>query len=506
MSLRKHVFILFAWALSAGPMTAATFDVDDLQGPGAASQAPQTPFAIVGNEMAEADRLALTEAVRLFGTNQFTDAERIARGLTQTAPEQPGPWHLLGLVLANLNRFDEAVSALDTAAGLYKNNAEPLVVKGDILLATGQPEGAVAAWQAAADRDPDNWSAQDRLASVAEQRGDRAEAIRRYELSLKTADATRPFPRLQLARLALLDGRPQDVEPLIGALAKRQDAPDLAIDYLSRAMIGLDRLDEAETLLNRLVDRDTHARSYSALARIWLSKGKIAEAEALMAQASQSFPDNISIMLEHGRILGAVGKYEQAVTLFEAGLQKAPDARVLLNAASLAKARLGAFDEALELARRAAGTPDAQTADRMWLANLLEKTGAPADAEALYRKVIAAEPENWVALNNLAALLTLSKADEAVTLATRAAELAPDAAPVRDTLGWAQFKAGQTAEAEATFRAMRQSDPEAAQPAYRLGFVLIASGRQEEGVALLTEALEKDPKSNLAEEARKLIP
>jgi Flp pilus assembly protein TadD len=506
MSVAKHLLVLaLTFGLWSGAGNAATFDLEDLGAPAAPADTGQRPFALVGGDMAEETKAQLTDAVRLFGNSQFAQAELIARRLTETDPKAAGPWYLLGLVLANLDQREEAIAALDEAARLYEINAEPLVIKGDLLLSLGRADAARDSWQAAANRDPANWGAQERLAAAAEREGDRAEAARRYGLSMQDAGPDRPFPRLQLARIALLDGQPEKVEPLLKDLAAAPDAPDEALDYLARGLIGQDRLAEAEPLLERLVERGTNARAFPHLARIYITQGKGAEAEALMARAATAFPEDGGIMLEQGRILGAVGKYDQALATFERGLGRYPENRALLNAASLAKARLGAMDDALALARRAVAAPNAATGDKMWLAALLEQTGAGDEAVPLYREVLQAEPKNWVAMNNLASLLTGKSPGEAVTFAEMAASLAPDVAAVRDTLGWAQFKAGRVDAAEATFRGLRTSAPEGALPAYRLGLILASTGRMDEAKALLTEALARDPASPHAELARKAL-
>jgi tetratricopeptide (TPR) repeat protein len=508
MSVSKRFLVLaLTLGLWAGPPQAATFDVDDLSKPAPAPEARGAAPALagIGAKLDAQGKLELLKAIQLFGKGEYVPAEAIARRLTEVSPEEPDAWYLLGLLLANMDQREDAVKALDEAASRYTTNADPLIFKGDLELSLGQTEAAISTWESAALRDPANWRAQERLAAIAEQQGNLAEAARRYDLSIRESGALRSFPRLQLSRLALLEGRPEQVEPLLKELAATENAPDAALDYLARALIGQDRLAEAEPLLNRLVERGTSPRAFPHLARIYIAQGKGAEAEALMARAAAAFPDDGGIMLEQGRILGAVGKYDQALAAFERGLSRYPENRALLNAASLAKARLGAMDDALALARKAVAAPNAATSDRMWLAALLEQTGAGEEAVPLYREVLKAEPKNWVALNNLASLLTAKAPGEAVTMAEMAASLAPDVAAVRDTLGWAQFKAGRMDAAEATFRGLRKSAPEGALPAYRLGLILAATGKMDEAKALLTEALARDPASPHAELARKAL-
>ena len=70
-----------------------------------------------------------------------------------------------------------------------------------------------------------------------------------------------------------------------------------------------------------------------------------------------------------------------------------------------------------------------------------------AGAEQRYREVLAIEPDNFMALNNLAMLLVQQKKPGAVPLAERAVERAQDKATYLDTL--AQAYAGENSLAKA---------------------------------------------------------
>ncbi|GEM_PF-3172330 len=504
MARANHILtaLLVALLSTATAAKSANVDFEDLLAPSQQDLDKVPALAMIGTKLDAGQKLQLRQALVLFGKSEFAQAEIIARRLTEVAPQEPDAWYLFGLLLANLDRREEAVVALDEATKRYEVNSDPLVIKGDLLLSMGQSQSAVAAWEMATQRDPANWRAQERLAAQAEQSGDLAEARRRYEQSISASGARRSFPRLQLARLALLSAQPEAVEQWLKEIAASENAPDEALDYLSRAFIAQDRLGEAEPLLIRLVERGTTARAFPNLARILLTRQQVAEAEALMARAAKVFPDNADILLEQGRILGAVGKYDDAIAAFEAGLSKAPGNRALLNAASLAKARSGAIVDAVAFAQEAVRQADASTGDRVWLAGLLEQTGAAADAEALYRQILETEPENWLVLNNLASLLTATDPQAALALAEKAFALQPQSVSVGDTLGWAQFKTGRIDAALATYQSLRSTSPDTPLLAYRMGLILASTGRAAEAKAHLEEALQKDPTSTYSEMSR----
>jgi tetratricopeptide (TPR) repeat protein len=100
------------------------------------------------------------------------------------------------------------------------------------------------------------------------------------------------------------------------------------------------------------------------------------------------------------------------------------------------------------LARATAIEPRLVTS-QLRLATGAEKRNDYDKAIERYRAVLAAEPGNLVALNNLAYILADKKnqAAEALPLAERAYRLSGQETTIADTLGWVQFKLGDTAKA-----------------------------------------------------------
>ncbi|MDO6669991.1 tetratricopeptide repeat protein [Paracoccus sp. 1_MG-2023] len=437
-----------------------------------------------------------------FLADDFTASERQARALTQTAGDAPEGWYLLGMSLANLDRREEAVEAMDRAAALYRRNAAPLVVKGDLLLSLDRHDEAGKAWEQAIRVDPTNHDAHERLAALLESRGDRAGALEHYERAIAETDVDHLAPRLQAARLHLLMKEPARVETLLEDIANPEDAPSRVLDYLARAKVGLGKTDEGAALFDRLIARAESTRPFLARARLAVADQDPAKADATLSEARQHFPDDPALLLEHGRLLGAMGRYDRALAAFDEGLALAPGNPALLRAASLAASRLGHLAPALEHARIIAELPDATTEDRIRLASLLERTGDPAKAVSIYRKILEEDARNWLVLNNLASLLAEDAPEEALALSERAVALAPDVPTLQDTLGLAQLHAGQTDRAARTFETLRDREPSAALPAYRLGVVRLAQGMPEEGRSLLQEALMLEPDFTYAGDAR----
>ncbi len=105
-----------------------------------------------------------------------------------------------------------------------------------------------------------------------------------------------------------------------------------------------------------------------------------------------------------------------------------------------------------------------------------------AESLAVLREAQALEPANPLVQNNLGYLLLEQDRDleEAAALIEASAKATPDNGNVVDSLGWAQFKLGRIAEAEATLRKAVELNPFSPEVRKHLGEVLVKQGKLAE--------------------------
>ncbi|HKQ49535.1 MAG TPA: tetratricopeptide repeat protein [Phycisphaerae bacterium] len=113
---------------------------------------------------------------------------------------------------------------------------------------------------------------------------------------------------------------------------------------------------------------------------------------------------------------------------------------------------------------------------------LLQRLGQYEEARGKYESVIKREPDNVVALNNIAYLLTdeLGKPAEAVPYAERANRLEPGNPEILDTLGWALAKTNRPGEAAGMLLRAIQVDANNVAALYHLGVVHLNKGELED--------------------------
>lgn len=120
-----------------------------------------------------------------------------------------------------------------------------------------------------------------------------------------------------------------------------------------------------------------------------------------------------------------------------------------------------------------------------------KKSGNAELAEKAYRQALEIEPNNVVALNNLAwiAMMSPERAGEALGYAKKAAGVAPKMGQVLDTLGWAYHMNGENELAGQALKRGVAAAPEDPRLLYHLAVVYGAQGRKQEEQATLRKAL-----------------
>ena len=115
----------------------------------------------------------------------YDDAEQLLVRITEIAPGFVAAWHDLGSVLKELNRFEEAVKALQEAVRLDPANAVTHYFYGAALAMAAQPEAAIEAYRKAVDLDPDLSGAYLGLGHVLKTVGDQDGGVAAYRRAIE---------------------------------------------------------------------------------------------------------------------------------------------------------------------------------------------------------------------------------------------------------------------------------------------------------------------------------
>jgi tetratricopeptide (TPR) repeat protein len=235
-------------------------------------------------------------------------ARDVFRHLTQQFPQSDRAWAALGLLDANLGNLDQAESALSRALDENPLLAEVQLAYGELLLRNGNPEGALAAFNAAAN-------------------------LLREDPAVQA--------RTGQALLAL--GRYFDAEPLLRtAIEQGFNGADVQ-RALVLCQIKRGNLSEGERLLDR-VGPGSLGDGDILEAMVLLDRGQAAEALAVFEPLTRQRSGEPMVLNLLAGILYRLERYQDAVDVLTQANEMAPSDTVVENNLRHARAALAAVD------------------------------------------------------------------------------------------------------------------------------------------------------------------
>ncbi|MAB90312.1 MAG: hypothetical protein CMJ90_12740 [Planctomycetes bacterium] len=334
---------------------------------------------------------------------------------------------------------------------------------------------AVAAAQKSLQEDPEAGERWGRIGAVLDINGLQTEAIPYYRAAIER-DPDWRWPYFLGICLRITD---------LGAAAEQFKAAERRNpDHLGlliscgRALDQLDQSEDARERFERALKQDPQcAPALEGLAGVALRADKVDEARRLMERATKAAP-----------------RYAPAWRLLAEARDRAGDAeggRTARDAAARGSDTMPVADAERTALARDEGVLEVHRLSRE---QGYVGTGRPRSGIKEWQDHLAFDPESTIAHQRLSKLY-LGSGDEARAREhlQRAIDLAPKSPDPHITYGVALTDRGRFDDAEAAFRSALAKDSEAHAARVRLGSLLCATGRLDEGVRLLTAAVTHDP-------------
>ena len=491
----------------------------------------QTDKAIVDFEHAIAIepnnvKVWITRSDFYFSTGQLNKAEADIQQALSLAPNNPQIQKRAALLLltsGNAEKTRQAKSMLDKALESNPNDAELQILKARSLLSEGTApaiENAAKILQKVTEDQPKISEAWALLGEIFLRQGEHGKAIdialrglvhnanNRSLLILKALAEAARSPALAIPTLrVLLDTDPNDTETamLLANMYVATGEPQKAV----------------ELLRNHLkVCKDAVRRKCSiALAVALYKNGNKGEAQTEFDALFESEPNDAIPLLTQARLLKDDQLWSQLSRSISSWYQKHP--KDITTPVAIAR-ELAVVDnsEAKKIAEDILKMilnqePNSIEAINV-LAILLQATNQPEESAGLYQRILTLQPNNVVAMNNLAWIMCeqQSKFQQALELAEKASKIAPDYIDVIDTRGVIYLRMGEFNKAVKDFttciKLYPALNPSAATSRLHLAKALAALREKDKALDLLNQILNSESQSrNLSPrdliEARNLL-
>lgn len=387
-----------------------------------------------------------------------------------------GRFVLLGRVLAEAKRDDEAVNAFEQALELDpKAHVARLAVMAIDLRHQRFDHAAQAARQVIAEQ-PQLPNAHELLIAVLMARGNEAEA--RAAANAYVAALPQKAQAVAMRAKVLLEfGEARQAHADLAHALELQ--PDLmpALELLLGLEQKLGGYDAAASLGATLAQKAGTSAAYLRLGALHDKNGKPDAATQCFRRAVELAPNDVGAWRVLATQLAARARRDGAIV----ALQKV---------VALAPQREDGYRE---------------------LAKLQSQAGQLDAARATYQQWLTINPRAVAPLNNLAMFYSEARApadlDQGVALAERAHREAPNSAAVNDTLGWLLARRGNKADLPRAIQLLESATgaEEVPEHAYHLGVAEAAAGHRDAAVAALRKAVRPGASYPGCDEAQRLL-
>ena len=372
----------------------------------------------------------------------------------------------LGYTYEQQKQYKNAISAYRHAIEVDRDNLDAIRGLAQNLMNDGQADAALEQYKVIADANPEDAQTYVRIAEIYRKQG-------KFDLALESLKKAESMVQdsvevpYSMAAVYQAQGRFDEASQLLQNLLKKTEKTDGNYNQSERnnRAVFLERLgsvyrDQGNTQLavdtfrKLLALGDENAvRGYQQIIDTYRESKQWQQATAVAKEATQKLPNNRDLRMVLDGQLADTGEPDKALKDVRSMLKGTPEDREVYITLAQMNTRLKRWNEAEEAlgkAEQLSTKPEDKAYVYFLRGSTYERQKKFEQAEEMFRKVLANDPQNAMTLNYLGYMLADRgiKLDEALGYIKKAVELDPSSGAYLDSLGWAYFKMGKYELAE----------------------------------------------------------
>ncbi|MBT8441214.1 MAG: tetratricopeptide repeat protein [Gammaproteobacteria bacterium] len=423
--------------------------------------------------------------------NELDEAKSMIAGILETEPDNTDALLVRAAFSFTDKDYDSAVADLRTVLRTDPQSERGLLLLARSHVGAGSLELAQDAYRRLIEVQPNHPLASNELADLLARSGEpeQAEEVLRRKLELAPKDRRSAS---NLVEALLLQGEMDAAEEEVRNLMEFDDPSGLAEFQLGRVMQAKSSGDEAIAAYKSALEKNPNAtQALQGLTAALVDSGNPDEAIEYLTGHVNAYPEQVSARLLLGAVHARVGERDQAEAQFEKVIELQPNANRAY--ASLASLYPEDADARIKIYERGFSTNETDATLGFLLATEYERAQQWDKAVGVYESLVESDPNNDIAINNLAALLLDQRSDaasfeRALELASRFSDSEEPA--LVDTLGWAYYRTGDFQQAVRYLELANSRVDNVAQLRYHLGMAYLKNGNSVQARAELEKALE----------------
>lgn len=383
------------------------------------------PSAVRRSPAPDPSAAAIQQAWASFGKGERVQAEALARAILAQQSEHAGALTLLGILMAQARRAEEAADLLGRAAARLPQEPSAHHNHGNALRELGKHLSALVCYERALALEPDYAEAHFARGLTLQDLGRQDEALASYDRAI----ALKPdYASAWNNRGTLLRSQRRLDEALASYDRAIQSAPQHADAHDNRGVVlqDLARYEEALASHERaLAARPDDPKALNNRGAVLHLLERHEEALSSYDRALVIEPSYVEALNNRGVALHALERFEEALSSYDRALAARPDYSDAHNSRGVTLKQLRRFDDALAAYAQALAIAPRNV--RAWMNQgvLLHELGRYRDALASYERALAIEPDADTYRNEAVALQEVGRTADAVASYQRALALEP---------------------------------------------------------------------------------
>jgi tetratricopeptide (TPR) repeat protein len=372
----------------------------------------------------------------------------------------------LGYTYEQQKQYKEAINAYRKAIELDRDNLDAIRGLAENLLNDGQTDAALEQYKIIADANPEDAQTYLKIAEIDRRNGKFDEALDNLKKAESLVQDSIEVP-YNIAAVYQAQGRYDEATKVLQDLLDKTEKKDNSYSpgEKNNRAVFLERLGtiyREEQNYTQAVDTfrkmvplgdENAVRGYQQIIDTYREAKQWPQATAVAKEATQKLPNDRGLRMVYAAQLADSGDPSKAIADVKGLLKGNADDRDVYISLGQMYTRLRQFDEAQQAYQKAdelSTKPD----DKQYVLFLrgasYERQKKYDEAEDMFRKVLAGDPQSAMTLNYLGYMLADRgvKLDEAVSMIKKAVDLDPANGAYLDSLGWAYFKQAKYDQAE----------------------------------------------------------
>jgi len=294
------------------------------------------------------------------------------------------------------------------------------------------------------------------------------------------------------------------VSPLT-ELVTRNPEMVLARSLLGETYLYLQKTDDARRQLELALEKEPYSvPALLVLARVEHATGQYARGLEHVEKILKVKPDFYQIYSLGGDISMSAKNYVAANNYYQKSMSVKPDAATVIKSAK-AYTLMAQHKKAIKLYKDWLGNNPDDVQIRQVLGSTYLSNGKNKEAIQAFEAVYARQPEDLVALNNLAWLYSLENDKRALGFAEKAYKAKPEDNGIKDTYGWILVQQGEVDKGRQMLEQVMMSLSGVAEVRYHYAVALMKTGDEEKAREFFTELLDSNVQFEGREHVKKLM-